>query len=64
VRHPVVGDLDLYFNRLIVPGDHGLSFTTDIAALGTMPVEGLLLLGNWAAAASLRDERQELRGSG
>ena len=51
LHHPVVGDLDLHFNRLDVPGDQGLSLTTYTAEPGTASAEGLRLLGSWAATA-------------
>jgi transcriptional regulator with XRE-family HTH domain len=49
LHHTVVGDLDLYFNRLVIPGDHGLSLTTYTAEPGTASAEGLRILGSWAA---------------
>jgi transcriptional regulator with XRE-family HTH domain len=53
LHHSVVGDLDLYFNRLVIPGDHGLSLTTYVAEPGTASAESLRLLGSWAATEGL-----------
>lgn len=50
LHHPVVGDLDLYFNRLVIPGDQGLSLTTYTAEPGTASADALRLLGSWGAA--------------
>jgi transcriptional regulator with XRE-family HTH domain len=58
LHHSVVGDLDLHFNRLVIPGDHGLSLTTYTAEPGTASAEGLRLLGSWAATAPERDLAQ------
>jgi hypothetical protein len=55
LHHRVVGDLDLYFNRLVIPGDHGLSLTTYTAEPGTASAEGLRLLGSWAATEGTVD---------
>ena len=48
-HHPVVGDLDLSFNRLELPADHGLTMFTYTAEPGSRSEEALKLLGSWAA---------------
>jgi transcriptional regulator with XRE-family HTH domain len=49
LHHPVVGDLDLSFNRLELPADHGLTIFTYAAEPGSRSEEALKLLGSWAA---------------
>jgi transcriptional regulator with XRE-family HTH domain len=49
LHHPVVGDLDLSFNRLELPADHGLTIFTYAAEPGSRSEEALRLLGSWAA---------------
>ncbi len=53
MHHRIVGDLDLHFNRLVIPGDHGLSLTTYTAEPGTPSADGLRLLGSWAATEGI-----------
>jgi transcriptional regulator with XRE-family HTH domain len=53
LHHTVVGDLDLHFNRLIVPGDDGLSLTTYTAEPETASADGLRLLSSWAATEGI-----------
>ena len=48
---PVVGDLDLSFNRLDLAADHGLTIFTYTAEPGSRSEEALKLLGSWAATA-------------
>jgi len=48
-HHPVVGDVDLSFNRLELPADHGLMMFTYTAEPGSRSEEALKLLGSWAA---------------
>jgi transcriptional regulator with XRE-family HTH domain len=48
-HHPVVGDLDLSFNRLELPADHGLTIFTYTAEPGSRSENALKLLGSWAA---------------
>jgi transcriptional regulator with XRE-family HTH domain len=50
-HHPVVGDLDLSFNRLELPADHGLTIFTYTAEPGSRSEEALKLLGSWAATS-------------
>jgi transcriptional regulator with XRE-family HTH domain len=49
LHHPIVGDLDLSFNRLELPADHGLTIFTYTAEPGSRSEEALKLLGSWAA---------------
>jgi len=50
-HHPVVGDLNLTFNRLDLAADHGLTIFTYAAEPGSRSEEALNLLGSWAATA-------------
>lgn len=50
-HHPVVGELSLSYNRLDLPGDHGLTILTYAAEPGSRSDEALKLLGSWAATA-------------
>jgi hypothetical protein len=45
-HHPVVGELNLSFNRLDVAVDHGLTIVTYAARPGSRSQEGLQLLGS------------------
>jgi transcriptional regulator with XRE-family HTH domain len=49
LRHPVVGELDLHYNRIVLPSDDGLSLTAYTAEPGSRSEEALRLLGSWAA---------------
>ncbi len=48
-NHPVVGELDLSFNRLDLAADPGLTLFTYAAEPGSRSEEALRLLGSWAA---------------
>jgi hypothetical protein len=48
-HHPVVGDLDLSYNRLDLAADAGLAIFTYTAEPGSRSAEGLHLLASWAA---------------
>src|SRR5436305_1328993 len=48
-HHPVVGELNLSFNRLDIAADHGLTLFTYAAEPGSRSEEALNLLGSWAA---------------
>jgi hypothetical protein len=50
-HHPVVGELSLTYNRMDLPGDHGLTIFTYAAEPGSRSEEALKLLGSWAATA-------------
>ena len=48
-HHPVVGDLDLAFDALELPGEPGLTLTAYTAEAGTPSADKLALLGSWSA---------------
>ncbi len=48
-RHPVVGDLELTFNAMDLPGQPGLTLKAYTAAAGSPSEDGLELLASWAA---------------
>lgn len=50
LRHPVVGQLDLDFESMELPGDPGLQLNVYTAAPGTPTADGLALLASWAAS--------------
>jgi hypothetical protein len=47
-RHPVVGELDLDFEMLELPGDDALTILTYSAEAGSPAGDGLQLLATWA----------------
>lgn len=49
--HPVVGDLDLSFNRLELAADLGLTIFAYAAEPGSRSEEALSLLASWTATA-------------
>lgn len=49
VHHPIVGDLDLAFEALELPGDPGLRVNVYTADPGTPSEDALKLLASWAA---------------
>jgi hypothetical protein len=49
LNHPAVGELDLHYNRAVLPGDAGLSLTAYTAEPGSRSEHALRLLGSWAA---------------
>ncbi len=49
LRHPVVGDLSLTFNRLDIAADEGLAIFTYAAEPGSRSDDALKVLGSWAA---------------
>lgn len=48
-RHPVVGDLSLDFERMVLSADAGLTMFVYTAEAGSRSEEALNLLGSWAA---------------
>jgi transcriptional regulator with XRE-family HTH domain len=54
-HHPVVGDLELNFERLTVEADPGLTIFAYAAEPGSKSAESLGLLGSWAATAKDRN---------
>jgi transcriptional regulator with XRE-family HTH domain len=51
LRHPIVGELSLNFNRLDVAADDGLTIFTYAAEPGSPSEDALKLLASWAATA-------------
>ncbi len=49
LRHPAIGELDLAYEALELPGDDGLTIVTYSAERGTATGDGLELLAAWAA---------------
>lgn len=63
LRHPVVGQLDLDFESMELPGDPGLQLNVYTAAPGTPTADGVALLASWAASQDdLPTERAAARG--
>ena len=52
LHHPVVGDLDLDFESLPLPGDPGQSLTTYSAEPGSSSHDALALLASWATTTA------------
>lgn len=50
LRHPAVGQLDLDFEAMPLPGDPGFQLNVYTAAPGTPSADGLRLLASWAAS--------------
>jgi hypothetical protein len=57
-HHPLVGELQLAFNTLPVPGDAGLSLTLHTPEPDTGTDERLALLARWAASPATPHDRQ------
>jgi transcriptional regulator with XRE-family HTH domain len=57
LNHPVVGKLQLSFNRLDLAADHGLTLVTYTAEPGSRSEEALKLLGSWAATVDDLSQR-------
>ncbi|MEU5693786.1 helix-turn-helix transcriptional regulator [Actinosynnema sp. NPDC020468] len=55
LRHPVVGDLDLDYESLRLPGEEHLSLAFYTAPAGSPTEERLKLLASWAASAAAGD---------
>jgi hypothetical protein len=49
LRHPVVGDITLTYNRMELAADPGLAITIYTVEPGSKSAEALSLLGSWAA---------------
>jgi transcriptional regulator with XRE-family HTH domain len=63
VRHPVVGQLDLDFESMELPGDPGLQLNVYTAPVGSPTADGLALLASWAASQeSLPSEKLPTSG--
>jgi transcriptional regulator with XRE-family HTH domain len=52
-RHPALGEIDITYDVLEMPGEPGLSIVTYSAEEGTSAAEKLALLASWAAAEAL-----------
>lgn len=52
-RHPEVGDLDVSYDVLEMPGEPGISITAYSAEEGSPTAEKFALLSSWAASAEL-----------
>jgi hypothetical protein len=52
-RHPALGEIDITYDVLEMPGEPGLSIVTYSAEEGTPAAEKLALLASWAAADEL-----------
>lgn len=53
LRHPIVGDLDVTFESMVLNGDVGLTLIAYGAEPGSATEQRLQLLGNWAATDDL-----------
>jgi MmyB-like transcription regulator ligand binding domain len=67
-NHPVVGELELSYNRIDVAADPGLMIVTYTAEPGTRSQEALSLLASWAATRELEvanaDREEQSRHAG
>ncbi|NTW38364.1 MAG: helix-turn-helix domain-containing protein [Cellulomonadaceae bacterium] len=63
LHHPVVGDLDLNYERLDLPADPGLSLFVYTAASGSASQEALDLLASWAATVGYEKREEDRRQS-
>ena len=55
-EHPVVGELELSFNRIEVPADPGLSIVVYTAEPASRSQDAFRLLASWAATEASQDE--------
>ncbi|NVN51138.1 helix-turn-helix transcriptional regulator [Mycolicibacterium hippocampi] len=63
LRHPAVGQLDLDFEAMPLPGDPGLQLNIYTAPANTPTADGLKLLASWAASQDgLATERAATKG--
>lgn len=60
LHHPVVGELDLTFEALELPGDPGLRLNIYTAEPGTPSEDSLKVLASWAATLGA-DKRLHVR---
>jgi transcriptional regulator with XRE-family HTH domain len=61
-HHPVVGQLQLSFNRLDLAADHGLTIFTYAAEPGSRSEEALNLLGSWAGSVAPAEAARTIDG--
>jgi hypothetical protein len=59
-HHPVVGELNLTYNRLDLAADEGLTLFTYTAEPGSRSDEALKLLGSWAATVDLAESTRAI----
>ena len=52
-NHPVVGELDLSYDRFELPSDPGLAIVAATAEPGSRSAEAFSLLASWAATEEL-----------
>ncbi|GIF23154.1 transcriptional regulator with XRE-family HTH domain [Actinoplanes tereljensis] len=57
IRHPAIGELELAFEALELPGDESLTIVTYTAEPGTPSGDGLELLAAWAATHASQEAR-------
>ena len=57
-RHPVVGELELTYDVLELPGETGLTITAYTCEPGTASADKLTLLATWAATQQLATDHQ------
>jgi transcriptional regulator with XRE-family HTH domain len=53
-NHPVVGELELSYNRIDLPGDPGVTIVAYTAEPGSKSAEAFSLLASWAATEEVR----------
>lgn len=53
LRHPAVGELDMNFEGMDLPAEHGLRLNVYTADPGTPTEDGLKILATWAASQSV-----------
>lgn len=56
IHHPVVGDLELGYEALDLPGDPGMTISTYTAEPATASADALKLLASWAATQQSDDD--------
>jgi hypothetical protein len=61
-HHPVIGDLELYYDALDLPGQPGLNLTAYSPEPGSSAEDGLKLLASWAASQSHDDPASVQKG--
>jgi transcriptional regulator with XRE-family HTH domain len=63
LRHPLVGELDLFYEVMELSADSGLRLAIFIAQPGSRSSEALDLLASWTATSDLQSARKEARRS-
>jgi transcriptional regulator with XRE-family HTH domain len=62
LRHPVVGELDMSYEAMELPGEPGLQMNVYTADPGTATADGLRLLASWAATQEAGDAGAQVSG--